>query len=509
MSSNPLISSAISGLILAAGAVVSPFAMAGDSPGAKVPASPRTILPYAGTYVLDEDNEDNAGSGNPDGDFGGLFAPCVFKTDSIHPIEYNIFVPVGGRPTATASLYLSVWDVDESSGEVDEVYFNGTYLGTLTGADDTWSNTTLPVPASAVREGNNLVQIQVDTQTNGSWCVANDLTQLIIDAGGTAEASCRYIATDATQYGFGETVIATTEVDSTQSSQEVRVEVNLKDPAGNILDGGSHVYTTQGTANDPFDVNFMLPSSGAAGLYSVEALVFDEATSRYQDSCSTPFQVGSAMSENQLVYTSASEPIQAPAGSVVTAPIDYDTTDHNPNLSGIGFRVHFDSSRVTYQGVSNLRTIDLAAMDATPQNDVADYDNDPTTDQYLGVAWASANGTFTGAVPARLMDMQFQWAPGLAQGESTDLNFSPLGTAAGYGFSGDSVTLAVGSPSSCGTLDVDGNGDTDALTDGLLAIRYLFGFTGSGLIDGAVGSGCTRCTAAEIIDYLEAMDPAP
>jgi hypothetical protein len=56
-------------------------------------------------------------------------------------------------------------------------------------------------------------------------------------------------------------------------------------------------------------------------------------------------------------------------------------------------------------------------------------------------------------------------------------------------------------------LDVDGNGQTDALTDGLLIIRYLFGFRGTALIDGAVGSGCTRCTAAEIEEYYATLQP--
>ena len=44
----------------------------------------------------------------------------------------------------------------------------------------------------------------------------------------------------------------------------------------------------------------------------------------------------------------------------------------------------------------------------------------------------------------------------------------------------------------------------DALTDGILNIRYLFGFTGPALTDGAVDEGnCTRCTSQEIVDYLD------
>ena len=56
-------------------------------------------------------------------------------------------------------------------------------------------------------------------------------------------------------------------------------------------------------------------------------------------------------------------------------------------------------------------------------------------------------------------------------------------------------------------LDVDGNGTADALTDGLLLIRYLFGFSGGTLIEGAVGGGCTRCNADEIAEYCAALLP--
>jgi hypothetical protein len=52
-------------------------------------------------------------------------------------------------------------------------------------------------------------------------------------------------------------------------------------------------------------------------------------------------------------------------------------------------------------------------------------------------------------------------------------------------------------------LDIDGNGATGALTDGLLVLRFLFGFTGAPLVGGAVDlAGCTRCTAPAIEAYL-------
>lgn len=53
-----------------------------------------------------------------------------------------------------------------------------------------------------------------------------------------------------------------------------------------------------------------------------------------------------------------------------------------------------------------------------------------------------------------------------------------------------------------GNLDVDNNGSRDALTDGLLVIRYVFGLTGDALTDGAVATNCTRCNHTEIESFL-------
>jgi hypothetical protein len=55
------------------------------------------------------------------------------------------------------------------------------------------------------------------------------------------------------------------------------------------------------------------------------------------------------------------------------------------------------------------------------------------------------------------------------------------------------------------TLDIDGNGDTDPLTDGVLTLRYLFGLRGDALVTGAVGLGCGRCSASEIEAYLASL----
>ena len=56
-------------------------------------------------------------------------------------------------------------------------------------------------------------------------------------------------------------------------------------------------------------------------------------------------------------------------------------------------------------------------------------------------------------------------------------------------------------------LDIDGNGQVDALTDGLLISRYLLNIRGPALIAGAVGVGATRITFTQIENYLAGLLP--
>ena len=55
--------------------------------------------------------------------------------------------------------------------------------------------------------------------------------------------------------------------------------------------------------------------------------------------------------------------------------------------------------------------------------------------------------------------------------------------------------------------DIDGSGNVDALTDGLLLLRYLFGLTGDSLINSATAAGADRTSAAEVEAYLLDLMP--
>jgi len=58
-----------------------------------------------------------------------------------------------------------------------------------------------------------------------------------------------------------------------------------------------------------------------------------------------------------------------------------------------------------------------------------------------------------------------------------------------------------------GSLDIDGNGKADALTDGLLIIRYLFGLRDAALITGAFDPAGSRKTATDIQTYIQTLMP--
>ena len=56
-------------------------------------------------------------------------------------------------------------------------------------------------------------------------------------------------------------------------------------------------------------------------------------------------------------------------------------------------------------------------------------------------------------------------------------------------------------------IDIDGNNAYDALTDGLILIRYLFGLTGTALTNNALGTGATRIDPALVLGHLNDIKP--
>ena len=90
-----------------------------------------------------------------------------------------------------------------------------------------------------------------------------------------------------------------------------------------------------------------------------------------------------------------------------------------------------------------------------------------------------------------------------------------------FGLTGESLVASAVSPSSTlstaeieseiatvlSISDIDADGNVDALTDGLILLRYLFGLGGESLLNSAVSSEATRTSATAIEAYIEQYMP--
>lgn len=284
-----------------------------------------------GTYVVADDNENNNRTGTPDGDMGY----CLYNDDPKHPIELRF--DVTETNITSAQLLLLAYDVDQLTEpdfpEQDKVSMNGAYLGDLTGADQEDSTTLFNVSPSSVQRGPNYVEVLVNQHPSSvndpdKWCVNLKQAQLILNGGCGGLATCRSVTTDRASYGPGDTVRVTYEIDTTAGSQQVRVESNLVNPAGQIIAGVDTVYTTSGSSNDPKTVNLVLPASAPAGTYTAQVLVFDAPSGRLESSCEDTFTVTGGTSCS--LTCSATVPTSAQVG----VPVQFRANANATGCSG-------------------------------------------------------------------------------------------------------------------------------------------------------------------------------
>ena len=203
---------------------------------------------------------------------------------------------------------------------------------------------------------------------------------------------------------------------------------------------------------------------------------------------------------------SSTEPIRYLRNKDLTVPINYSISDASSS-TGLAFKVHFDSSLFSFDhntGVSNEAQADLFQVGAV-QFDIADSDNDPTTDRFIPISIASFSGQFAGgSAPIKLADLSFSTADKpidpLTGLRDTSINFSETTVATGYGFASTSASLQP----LLFNLDVDGDEAVTALGDGLMIIRKLFGaaFAGDALTNKAISPDATR-TTKEIHDFIQ------
>jgi hypothetical protein len=182
-------------------------------------------------------------------------------------------------------------------------------------------------------------------------------------------------------------------------------------------------------------------------------------------------------------------------GSDIEVTVGYDASNDVATATGIGMRMHYDSSILTFVSLSDVLGLDNITT-AGPINDAEDFDSDPSTDKYVIAAWAAFGGAWAVTLPTELLTVTFTVND--VDSASTEINFSSSSTSVGYEFAPTSYSLDIIE----GSFDFDGNGTHDALSDGLLFLRYAFDFTGSDVTDGVVAND-SPMTNAEILASLE------
>jgi hypothetical protein len=120
----------------------------------------------------------------------------------------------------------------------------------------------------------------------------------------------------------------------------------------------------------------------------------------------------------------------------------------------------------------------------------------------------SSSNSAAATVPATVTVLEGATSAMFAISTFTVSSRTTVAVSATYGGSTKTATLAVYPPLPAAALDIDGDGTYDAPTDGLLVLRYLFGNRDESLVAQAVASNAARKTASEINDHLDWIRPA-
>lgn len=170
--------------------------------------------------------------------------------------------------------------------------------------------------------------------------------------------------------------------------------------------------------------------------------------------------------------------------------IGYNTSDNVNQLPGIGFRLHYNNEMLTFADTENAIANDLIVDGDGPYEDENDLDNDTATNSYIIFGWAALNGDWPNtSLPANLVDVVFNinWETPSLVSVTTPINFSKIDASEGYSFEATNYIMNI-LPA---TWDFDGNGEADALTDGLILLRHAFGVSGPSLTNGVMALNST------------------
>lgn len=145
---------------------------------------------------------------------------------------------------------------------------------------------------------------------------------------------------------------------------------------------------------------------------------------------------GVASAKSQVISFSTDTTHYYPSEEIQIS-VMYEVSDKGL-ATGIGVRVHFDSSQVSIDSIPE--TLRLGKVGVQIKSDSGDYDDDPLTDQYINAAWASVDGGWPGSIaqPAALLQIL---ATTSDEFSGTQMNITIASTDVNYISTGASLSL--------------------------------------------------------------------
>jgi hypothetical protein len=300
-------------------------------------------------------------------------------------------------------------------------------------------------------------------------------SQLSIDSA-TGEVTLSGTLDPEVQSEYSFTITA---ADAAGNSSDLAVVVDAEQP---MVDAAMVVVVDGDTASAPI-------YQASANVDNVSYQITD--LTQYPDagsgsgSAESQISIPELSAATQHVYVSSST--KSENGSQETVVVTYNADAGN---TGLGLRIHFDSSAVSVASLDNVLAGTVFA-NSTPTADTDDKDNDASTDSFIDVAWASLFGGWPGATPANLATVTFDIAEG-ATGSSV-INFSASSSAAGFTFDGQDHNLVLAAEAvvpaaelvidnAAGTVSLDAAANSDVMP------AYSFTVDGTDADGDAVGS---------------------
>lgn len=210
--------------------------------------------------------------------------------------------------------------------------------------------------------------------------------------------------------------------------------------------------------------------------------------------------------------STTSDILKGQPGNKFSVHLNYHTSGI-PQFNDFGIRVHYDSQKLQFTDISNPYTGMNAPVDQIEtQNENDTY---TPTNRFVKLMWPeSGNRLSTVTQSIRLVTINFTVNDQVDFGETSMLRVISMENSNQYQFIASPVTFKAVPYN----LDIDCDGEVSALTDGLLILRYLFGFasdeemlksgTNTSFLNGIVDTENGTCiTEEEIIKNIEQLMP--